>query len=220
MLFHFSSFTKKGATMVELMIVLAIMSLGIAGMAGTVVWGIYFASSTEKNIKAIGIAREGLEWVINIRDTNWLRFSSDKTNCWKVDKYNGNCIGGVLPSNIGDGTYSLYSQNGTWFLSGVSNINHVTNWSTYANAYRVGLDANGFPTQTGVTTTIPCSTSLITLCLTPFTRQIVITSNGTDELRVDSIVRWQQSSSVGGGWSGGIRNVTIGTVLTNWKSKF
>ena len=78
--------------MIELMAVLAIMGLGIAAMSGTVVSGIYFANSTEKNIKAIGIAREGLEGVMNIRDTNWLRFSSDKVNCWKTDKYNGNCI--------------------------------------------------------------------------------------------------------------------------------
>ena len=220
MFFISSSFTKKGATMIELMIVLAIMGLGIAGMAGTVVWGIYFSNSTEKNIKAIGIAREWLEWVMNIRDTNWLRFSSDKVNCWKVDKYNGNCIGNNTPPVINDGTYTLYSQNGAWFLSGVPNINYNTNWTTYANAYRVGLDVNQLPTQTGVITATICNNQNTISCLTPFTRQIIITSNGTGEISVDSIVRWRQSNSLGGGWSGGIRNVTIRTVLTNWKSKF
>lgn len=79
--------------MVELMAVLAIMGLGIAALLQTIVSGLYYAKDTENNIKAINIAREGIEGMINIRDTNWLRFSSDKANCWRVDAYVATCIG-------------------------------------------------------------------------------------------------------------------------------
>jgi prepilin-type N-terminal cleavage/methylation domain-containing protein len=49
---------KTGATMIELMAVLAIMGLGIGALLQTIVSGIEFARDTENNIKAINIARE------------------------------------------------------------------------------------------------------------------------------------------------------------------
>ena len=44
--------------MIELMAVLAIMGMGIAGLLETIGSGIYFAKDTEDNIKAINLARE------------------------------------------------------------------------------------------------------------------------------------------------------------------
>lgn len=47
--------------MVELMAVLAIMGMGIAAMLSTIGSGIDYAHDTENNIKAINLAREGIE---------------------------------------------------------------------------------------------------------------------------------------------------------------
>jgi type II secretory pathway pseudopilin PulG len=47
--------------MIELMAVLAIMGLGIAALLQTLVGGLYYARDTENNIKAINLAREGIE---------------------------------------------------------------------------------------------------------------------------------------------------------------
>jgi hypothetical protein len=53
------------------------------------------SESTSHRIEAIQIAREGIEAVMNIRDTNALLFQADLENCWNVSGYNGNCIADV-----------------------------------------------------------------------------------------------------------------------------
>jgi hypothetical protein len=52
----------------------------------------HLSNSTTNKIQAIQIAKQGIEAVTNIRDTNWLRFSSDYPNCWNAYNYNNNCI--------------------------------------------------------------------------------------------------------------------------------
>ena len=78
------------------MVVLVILGLGITALLQTIGGGISYTRDTENKIKAINIAREGIEGMTNIRDTNWLRFSSDKINCWKVKDYSSSCIGNPL----------------------------------------------------------------------------------------------------------------------------
>ena len=189
------------------------MGLGIAALLQTIVWGMYYAKDTEDNIKAINIAREWIEWVINIRDTNWLRFSKDYdvTCIWKSDN-------SVSPSwtfwnntNIWSWSNTLYSRNGVWFLSGTTSIDPVANWAVYKPTYKVWLDANGFYTQTGVSS-VTCSSSLQKSCLTIFTREIII-SNPTisGSLNVSSVVRWIDRRP---------QSVILNSTITNWRSNF
>lgn len=51
------------------------------------------ASTTESRIQAINLAREGIEAVENIRNTNWIKFTSDYENCFDVKNYNASCVG-------------------------------------------------------------------------------------------------------------------------------
>lgn len=211
--FLHSAFWKvRWTTMIELLAVLAIMGMGIAALLETIGWGIYFSKDTENNIKAINIAREGIEGITNIRDTNWMRFSSDRQNCWRTRDYNWLCINdssfwGLLTT----WTYTLFPRNGAWYLSGVVDPGYSVNWAGYSSVFKVWLDSTGFWTQTGVVTSQTCSSQTQTGCLTPFTREINITLVGTGTMKIKSIVRWQGKRS---------RNVTIESVLTNWKSNF
>lgn len=200
------------ATMIELIAVMAIMGLGIWALLQTLGWGIYYAKDTEDNIKAINIAREWIEWMINIRDTNWLRFSSDKTNCWKVKNYQSTCIWDISGSSaLGSWSYILNSRNGVWFLSGTTTIDPATSWSTYKPIYKVWLDANGFYTQTGIILT-PCSSTLQKNCQTIFTREIIINNpTNSGSLSVSSVVRWVSKRP---------QSVILNTTITNWKSNF
>jgi len=212
MAFFQSLWKHRWATMIELMGVLAIMGLGIAALLDTIGWGIYFAKDTENNIKAINLAREWIEWMTNIRDTNWMRFSSDRWNCWKTKDYNGLCINDTsFAWIIGDWSYILYIRNGAWYLSGISTTPYTTNWTAYSKAFKVSLDDTGFWTQTGITTTTLCNSQTQTGCLSPFTREITVKLVGTGTINIQSIVRWQGKR---------MRNVTLETVLTNWKSNF
>jgi type II secretory pathway pseudopilin PulG len=205
-----------GSTMIELMAVLAIMGLGIAALLQTIAGWLYYAKDTENNIKAINLAREGIEWMINIRDTNWLRFSSDKANCWKVKDYKAACIGNSSllpyptdPGIIASWSYTIFSQNGAWFLSGAT---VDPSWDIYKNNFSVGIDSAGFYTQTGIVNT-PCSSFLQSSCKTVFAREIQIayTAAQTGSMQVTSTVKWLDRRP---------QSVVIDTVLTNWKSNF
>lgn len=59
--YRLKSSDNRGATMIELMAMLAILGLGVSAMFAVVTSGIYFAKDTEDNIKAINLAREGIE---------------------------------------------------------------------------------------------------------------------------------------------------------------
>lgn len=213
-----NSSDKRGSTMIELIAMMAIMALGISSMLGVIGSWVDFAKNTEDNIKAINLAREGIEGVTNLRDTNWLRFSSDKNNCWKTVNYNGNCIGNSAFSNtILSGSYLLYSTNWAWFLSGMSTSTTLasdwSNWASYKIDYHSWLDVWGFFSQTWSIPIDICSSSLQTNCLTIFTReiQIIVPSTDTWTLNVSSVVRW---------WGKSHHEVRLDTTITNWKSKF
>ncbi len=212
-LFQAKTSSKKWATMLELMAMIAIMGLWIWSMLWVIWSGVDFAKDTEDTIKAISLAREWLEGVTNWRNTNWLRFSSDKTNCWKVSNYLSSCIWNTTGAfDIGSGSYLLYTQNGAWYLSGMTSLNYVTDWVNYRTAYRAWLSSDGYFTQSGASIPINfCSSIGQTNCLTPFSREIQITPIWTWTLFVTSVVRWQGKRN---------REVTLTTSLTNWKAKF
>ena len=46
---------------------------------------------TAQRLQAIQIAREGIEAVENIRNTNWILYSADYKNCWNTLNYNEAC---------------------------------------------------------------------------------------------------------------------------------
>lgn len=110
---HFSliKIGKKGATLLELMMMLLVVSLALSTMYYTLSQSIVFARDTEARVKAIALAREGIEGMINIRNTNWLRFSSDRANCWDTFQYNAACIGGAPGvSKIANGNYNIFRE--------------------------------------------------------------------------------------------------------------
>ena len=197
---------KNGASLIEIMAMIAVLGLAVTAMFSTVIGGIYFARDSENRIKAINLAREGIEWVTNLRNTNWLRFSSDQTNCWKVQWYVAGCIGDSLSATTRLSTtipYVLTNTNGAWYLTGAN-----------TTASGLWVDANWYYMASG-TTTPKCTITLTTNCRSPFTREIRIsgTDNTTNSgtMTVTAVVDWYEKRA---------QNVTLKTTLTNWKSKF
>ena len=196
---------KNGASLIEIMAMIAVLGLAVTAMFSTVIGGIYFARDSENRIKAINLAREWLEWVTNLRNTNWLRFSSDQTNCWKVQWYAAGCIGdsASTTTRLSSTWYILTNTNGAWYLTGAA-----------ATSSGLWIDSNGYYMASGATTP-KCTITLTTNCQSPFTREIRIVgdnlaaSSGT--MTVTSVVDWYEKRA---------QNVTLKTTLTNWKSKF
>ena len=115
------STNNKGETIAESLIALSILAIGITIAGMVMATSLQNVQGTRKRIVAINIAREGTEAVRNIRDTNWLKFSSNRRECWNhmpIGLENGNhdeCSGST--AKIEPGTYWVYlDQNHQWRL--------------------------------------------------------------------------------------------------------
>lgn len=104
----------KGETLAETIIALSVLAIGIT-VASTVILNSMRNMTNAKNrLIAINIAREGIEAVRNIRDTNWLLYSDRRRQCWNHDSNIAPCTGAtpIIP-----GTYVIYKyEDGSWRL--------------------------------------------------------------------------------------------------------
>lgn len=149
----------------------------------------------------------------NIRDTNWIKFSSDYDNCWNTKDYNVGCIGSSGTA-FATGSYILVQSGALWTLTGtiIAPSPIATAYSGYMNQFPVFLDATGLISHSG--SSIRCTPSKITNCKTIYTREIKISYPSADHLKINSIVTWKDSSKATP------YVIDLETVLTNWKKKF
>ncbi|MDD2487032.1 MAG: hypothetical protein PHS92_01560 [Candidatus Gracilibacteria bacterium] len=195
---------NKGNSIIEVVVVIVILTFGIVGTFSILNSSQILSTTTENKIKAINIARDGIESVINIRDTNWIKFSSDYSYCWFVKAYDVNCIGSTLATlkNYPTGDYAIEQIGSLLYLTG-------------STQFPVYYDANGLITQSGSFST-KCTSSLSTGCVSIFTRKIHIeVIDPLNEIKVSSIAEWRDSAKKNGPY-----RINLETTLTNWKTKF
>ena len=79
-----NSMIKKGETLIE--VIAALSCIVLAGLAAvTVSIQVMSTTATSKEfLIAQNLAREAVEGVVNIRDTNWLLFPANKDECWLI----------------------------------------------------------------------------------------------------------------------------------------
>lgn len=101
---------RRGESILETVIAMTILAIGIS-LASTIIGSSLRSINASKNrIIAIGIAREGLEAIRNIRDSNWLKFNSKKRECWNHNpgpSVSDSCDGSTP---IDPGEYIVYKQ--------------------------------------------------------------------------------------------------------------
>jgi type II secretory pathway pseudopilin PulG len=105
---------RRGEALIETVIAMGVLAIGIT-ISGEVMGTSLRNVNTSKNrVVAVSIAKEGLEAIRNIRDTNWLRYSGKKRECWnheptsdKVDPCPDSMENGNL---IQTGRYIVYKQ--------------------------------------------------------------------------------------------------------------
>ncbi|MDD5213674.1 MAG: hypothetical protein PHG82_04585 [Candidatus Gracilibacteria bacterium] len=192
--------SKKATSIVEVMVIMLIIVVGTVGMYSIFGQGQKLSITTSNRIQAIQISREGLEAMINIRDSNYLLYSANYKDCWNTINYDTNCVSGT-PNNIRAGSYKIFQGNDSkWYLSGFSS--GLYSDTTYRNNFKVGIDSNGLYTQSGGTDTKPL-----------FTREIKVSYPQTDEMKLTSLVQWTDSSKQGA------LKVELSTTITNFKNK-
>ena len=206
-------YTKKATSIAEALVVMLVITSWVTWMYNIYMQSVRLADYTANKIQAIGIAREWIEAMTNIRDTNWLFLWSDYINCWNTLNYNNLCIWDSsnstdIPVN---GSYIIYkNSNNRWYLSWATTWNYSI--PDYRNSHKVWLDSDWFYTQSWIVTEIKPL----------FTREIKIyyidtNSNWIDsndeKMKITSLVQWVDSSSTSP------HKVELTTVLSNYMNK-
>jgi len=123
---------KKGFSITEVLVVIFILSMGMLGVLSLTVQNIKSINLNKNKLIAVELAQEGLEFVKNIRDTNWI-----KDDAW-LNRIN----------YASSSSYTIYYNS-----DGTKNP-VIANVSDIANA-RLYLDSDGFYTHAPSTNLTP-----------------------------------------------------------------
>ncbi len=109
---------NRGETLIETIIALSILSITIT-ISGMIVGNsMQNLNQAKDRIIAVNLAREGIEAVRSIRDSNRLYYSDKKRECWNNNP-NNTCDGTNL---IPPGIYIVYKHtDGSWHLYSADN---------------------------------------------------------------------------------------------------
>lgn len=107
---------KPGFSLIEIMAVLVIVSLGILGLANLATQSIQAQTVNSNNIMAYQLAQEGIEIARQIRDTNWLQGRSWTTGLG-TGTYCADYIQPALRPAAGLSQCPLYQDNQGWYRS-------------------------------------------------------------------------------------------------------
>jgi prepilin-type N-terminal cleavage/methylation domain-containing protein len=136
---------KRGETLLEVLIAVAVVAMGAATSSSLIVQSLRSNQYSKDTLQALNLAKEGLEMMRVVRNTNWMKFSADTDNCWNVFPNEAVCD---APNNlIDEGFYALgYTLSSVYgtdlnVADGISANDENYRLSYYD--YDPGADANG-----------------------------------------------------------------------------
>ena len=193
--------SKKATSILEAMIVLLIVITWIIWLYNIFNSSQKLSNTTKNRIEAIEIAREWIEVMKNIRDTNWLMFGWNTRNCFNTYNYDSKCVQETTNDILTSSWYVIFqNEDHKWYLEAKNNYNSDFSVLDYRDNFRI-FKENWYYTQTWSTNE------------TIFTREVQISYSWADTnfMNVKSIVQWSDSSKE---WS---HKVELNDLLTNWK---
>jgi len=99
----------KGSVMAEVIISIFVFTMGLTASATMLFTTIKSNAINTKRILALNLAREGIEAIRNMRDTNWLVYNYNRRDCWNFwDDTNED---GFVNSSDDDCQSDGYGQN-------------------------------------------------------------------------------------------------------------
>jgi hypothetical protein len=201
---------KKATSIAEAMVVMLIIVSWVTWMYKIYSESVNLSNSTTNKIQAIQIAKQWIEAFTNIRDTNWLKFSSDYENCWNVINYNSLCIWDTTSvfDIQNNKSYIIYKDiDNRWLLE--EKNTGLYSEQTYRDNFKIRLD-NWIYTQTWWIDLIPV-----------FTREMQISYLKADwttpwtesdpKIKVTSMIQWLDNTSTVP------HKIEIEQILSNWK---
>jgi type II secretory pathway pseudopilin PulG len=151
-------YNQAGQTLIETLVASMVLVMGISAAVGLSAYALGASSNVNKQLIANGLAREGIEAVKNMRDTNWLGASA-YTDCFEFYTQSNT---GVCHKDWLTNTYTLNSSNpGTYTLGLDTDSNGTDYWKLIPTSSAFGLNYNNSdpalgiysPGESGVTVT-------------------------------------------------------------------
>jgi hypothetical protein len=169
------------------------------------------STSVENRVKAVSIAREWIEVIQNIRDTNWVLFWADSKNCWNVKDYNVLCLWATTNAyKIPAWDYKIYKdEDNRWKLLSGSVATTDYKDPLYRNEYIINTDSNWLYTQSWWTSFAPIFTRRINISYIDTNWWVVDESD--EKMLIKSFVSWSDNSKT---W---FYTVDLENILSNWK---
>ena len=204
----------------EVIISLFIVAMGSTISTNLIVSAIQSNAFSRDNLIALNLTVEGIEAVRNVRDTNWIKFSYDRANCWKM-----------LPEKAQDDTCNAGNSLSAGFYTVDLDVTNMQ-W----NMQKITLSPNGLELSDGINVTededefrldfldldggsekeiyvskavadFPPGSAKDT-GESQFYRMVKIELDGVDKMTVTSLVQWETRGTV--------HQVQLWTKLTNY----
>ena len=205
------NFKKKGESIVEVLVAIMILSIVMTAAFKILVNTTSSNVDVKNRIIALNIAREGIEAVRNVRDTNWFKYAGNTDTKWLChdtlsDK--NKCWGTVLLSDLlVDGFYkAIFSEaDDRYFLELIS-----TNSNVKLNLETPSTDSEDFRLFKKTNEKFTYDNTSGTNILSPFFHQIELeipsamnicnsSANNNcaeDKLKIISRVQWAEDGNV------------------------
>jgi len=111
---------------VEVIIAIFVVALGSGVATSLILSALQSNEFSRDNLTALNLAVEGIEAMREVRDANWLKFSSNKEDCWNMRPEAAVGTACVAAGKIAGGFFTpdlnLDPNHYTWSLSGNSTI--------------------------------------------------------------------------------------------------
>lgn len=94
---------QQGQTLIETLAAIFVLAMGITAVVGLATFTLSSSSNVTKQVIGVGLARQGIEAVKNMRDTNWLQQGAPDTDCYNFKNQEGtdSCFRNWLNSSSG-----------------------------------------------------------------------------------------------------------------------
>lgn len=87
---------KQGFTLLESIVAIGVILIGIVSLLALSTTSVVSATATSDAFLASNFAREGIEVVRMVRDSNWLAYDADSTTAWNAALNNGSDYEGII----------------------------------------------------------------------------------------------------------------------------
>lgn len=116
---------NRGETIAETLIALSILAIGITLSSTLMANSLKNVNVSKNRVIAVNIAREGIEAIRSIRDTNWLKFSGNRRLCWNHFPENDideGCDGSNLIEYEANGYVVYKNEDHRWRLNAINPV--------------------------------------------------------------------------------------------------